>query len=162
MTLPLGEIWQHGEKPNQLPPEWPRYSVGNAAPGQQIGPISYVADEATMRRYGAAIGIPTGIALFPTVPARHTDILRHVDGGVSGSVNTRMMMELFQPVRPGDVLTLSGQIIAVYERRGKPYLTVQAETRNQDGVVVERLRKTVVTSLAKVRDKWTFLQTPSQ
>ena len=162
MTLPLGEIWQHGDQPKQLPPDWPKYRLEDITVGQKIGPISYIVDETTMRRYGAALGTTSGSCLFPTVPARHTDILRHDDSTPNRSINARMMMELFHPVSPGDVLTLSAVVKAIYERRGKPYTTIQAETRNQDGVLVERLRKTVITQPMKVREKWNFLQTPNR
>ena len=160
MTIPMGELWQHGETPLRLPKDWPLYDLDTVEVGAQIGPISYEADEATLRRYAEVMGNLR--CLYPTVPARGTDILRNsARTKPSNSINARMMMELRTPVAPGDILTLQGLVVSRFERRGKPYVVIQSETTNQDGEVVERLRRTLLNARKEVARKWSFLRTPA-
>lgn len=149
VSIPLSKIWD--TENNSLPPDWPRYSLDeNAAVGLPIGPVTYQMDHETVERYSKLMGVET--AIYPNMPARIADILR-----TTPTANARMMLELFEPIRAGDDCTLSGSVIALYIRRGKPYATYQVETRRSDGVLMDRLRKTVILSRKDVADKWTFL-----
>jgi hypothetical protein len=160
MTVPLSELWLHGGDGHlRVPPEFPLYNIRQVSPGHPIGPLTYVVDDVAMQRYAATMGVEQ--PLYPTVPARHTDPLRnsHEDRQLNSKcIAARMMLELFNPVQPGDVLTLKGEVVAVYERRGKPYVTVQTDTVNADGVLIDRIRKTMLLSRKDVAQKWDFIR----
>jgi hypothetical protein len=163
MTVPLSELWLHGgDGALRVPREFPLYNIRAVSPGHPIGPLTYEVDEVAVRRYAETMGVSN--PLYPTIPARHTDPLRnsHEDLELNSKcVAARMMMELFNPVSSGDVLTLKGEVVAVYERRGKPYVTVQTDTVNQDGVLIDRVRKTMLLSRKDVAKKWEFIAAQS-
>jgi hypothetical protein len=149
VAIPLSKIWN--TETNSLPPDWPLYSLDdNSTVGMPIGPATYQMDQETVERYSKLMGVET--AIYANMPARIADVLR-----TTPTANARMMLELFEPIRAGDICTLSGSVIALYVRRGKPYATYQVETRRSDGVLMDRLRKTVILSRKELADKWTFL-----
>ena len=47
-------------------------------------------------------------------------------------------LELFEPVRPGDVLTTAGEVTRIQERGNLDFLEVTSTTTNQHGRVVVR------------------------
>jgi acyl dehydratase len=52
-----------------------------------------------------------------------------------------------RPVRPGDVLTVESEVIAVTPSRSRPdrgTVTLRSETRNQDGEIVQTLTSRLV------------------
>jgi hypothetical protein len=159
MAIPLSQLWLHGEMEHRLPAEWPLYDIFKVGVGDIIGPMFYEVDQKIVDDYSRVMGVSR--CLYPTVPGRHTDPLRnsHVDTALnSRTINARMMMELHRPPQVGDLLTLQGAVMAVYERRNKPYVTIQSETRNQDGELIDRLRKTMLLSRKDVAQKWNFIK----
>ena len=117
-------------------------------------------DDAVPAAYARFLG--TGGCLYPTVPARHTALLRDnafVPGGAG--INARTELELFQPPATGDEILVTGSIADKYVRRGKPYVVIVAESRNQRGELVDRLRITEMQRKEEVAGKWEFLRGPA-
>ncbi len=127
--------------------------------GQRLGPVRYVLDEGVVRAYAGFFGQAT--CLYPTVPARHTALLRDsaftLDGG---GINARTEIELFNPPAAGDEITITGAVADKYVRRGKPYLVLVAESRNQRGELIDRIRLTEMHHQEEVAGKWDFLRAP--
>jgi hypothetical protein len=48
--------------------------------------------------------------------------------------------ELFEPIRPGDVITSTGEITDIFEKQAKDFVTVVTESKNQHGKLVVRGR----------------------
>jgi hypothetical protein len=155
----LSEVWRSADTAEGLPAGWQSYVINaDTKAGMRIGPVSYVVDEAPVRRYSGVMGVPR--ALYPTVPAKIGDILYNKVESDS-VLNARMMVELRRPVQVGDLLTVTGSVLATYERRGKPYITLQFDTTDERGAIVERTRKTLIRRKTEVSKKWNFLQTPT-
>ncbi len=48
--------------------------------------------------------------------------------------------EFFEPVQPGDVITTTGEIVDIFEKQAKDFVTVVTESKNQHGKLVVRGR----------------------
>jgi hypothetical protein len=161
MALPLGEAWRELAARNQATAnEREPLRFDNISIGQRFGPVVYEVDAGTLARYGEVIG--TATPLYPTVPARHTAMLRDTFYRLDPyGINAKEEMELSEPACVGDVFTVTGVVVDKYIRRDKPYIITIAETRNQDGRLVERLRKAEMRHKGEeVARKWSFLQEP--
>jgi acyl dehydratase len=125
-------------------------AVAGGVPGYfgsaQGEPHSPGVDEEAARRspHGALVAPPTfGVtfamrpfALACTDPELGLDLLR--------LLHAEQEFEHGAPVRPGDVLTTVGEIVAVRSRGLLDFLTVRTETVNQDGERVLVARWTAV------------------
>jgi hypothetical protein len=156
-ALPLGQAWRAlGEDPPGSPPRLP-FDDHTAVVGRELGPVRYLLDAETAKRYSEAMGKAQG--LYPNIPARHTALLRDkhylIDGG---GINARQEVEFFQPPKVGDEITVTGRVVDIYTRRGKPYIVTVAESRNQDGVLIDRVRLTEMRKRGEIAEKWEFLQ----
>lgn len=156
-ALPLTDAWRAlGEDPPGSPPRQP-FDFDTAVVGLELGPVRYLLDEETAKRYGEAMGKARG--LYPNIPARHTALLRDkhylIDGG---GINARQEIELFQPPTIGDEITVTGGVVEKYIRRGKPYIVSVAESRTQDGALIDRVRLTELRKRGEIAEKWEFLQ----
>ena len=155
MTLAMSDIWIHVSNA-ETPHERVQMTYDNAVVGKPLGPVTYVVDAAALMRYDSVLEMPTS---FVTVPLRHTALLRDshflIDGG---GINGKSEMELFRPPKVGDVITVSGGVIHKYIRRGKPYVVLYAEARNQRRELVDRFRMTEMRERTQVATKWEFLQ----
>jgi hypothetical protein len=159
-AVPLAEIWRYtAEEARRGAPRQP-LEYATAVVGQRLGPVRYVLDGAVTSAYARFLGRDAG--LFPTVPARHTALLRDntfVPGGAG--INARTELELFRPPAAGDEIVVTGAIADKYVRRGKPYVVLVAESRNQRGELVDRLRLTEMLRKEEVAGKWEFLRGPA-
>ncbi len=59
-------------------------------------------------------------------------------------VHGEQAYEFLEPIRAGDVITTTGAIADVYEKSGKDFVVVEAESRNQRGELCVRSRWTAV------------------
>ncbi len=48
--------------------------------------------------------------------------------------------EFFEPIRPGDVITSTGEITDIFDKQAKDFVTVVTESKNQHGKLVVRGR----------------------
>jgi hypothetical protein len=154
VTTPrLSEIWKEGPSDGTVRPA---LTFETADVGRELGPIAYILDEATVRRYADVMGVE--VPLYPTLPARHTGILRDrhylVDGG---GINARTEMELSQPPAVGQMIIITGGVVEKFIRREKPYVVQVAESRTDDGLLLDRVRLTEMRYRSAVSQKWDYL-----
>lgn len=155
----LAGIWRHtAEEARALASRQP-LDYETAVVGQRLGPVRYGLDEAVTGAYARFLG--RADCLYPTIPARHTALLRDSAFRPGGAgINARTELELFQPPAAGDEIAVTGAIVDKYVRRGKPYVVIVAESRNQRGEIVDRLRITEMLRKEEVGGKWEFLRGP--
>jgi 3-hydroxybutyryl-CoA dehydratase len=167
MIPPLSQVSQAvAETVSASSQELPSFNFDGIDVGESQGPLTYEADPETLERYARVMGVEK--CLYPTIIARHTAILKDMSFRPDAlGINARMEMELFHPPAPGDKLTVEGVVVDKYVRRGKPYVVVIADCRNQDGVLIDRLRKAEIRPGSEVvaewmTDKWNFLREQSR
>ena len=111
--------------------------VFSAAP-DRAHPLTFDEDAARKGPHGGIVAPPafaTAFAIEPFAkagsdPALAVNVLRLVHG--------EQDLELLEPIRPGDVLTTTGEITRIQERGNLDFLEVSSTTRNQHGRVVVR------------------------
>ncbi|MBI3980296.1 MAG: hypothetical protein HY331_19145, partial [Chloroflexi bacterium] len=69
-------------------------------------------------------------------------------------INARHNAEYFNPPRPGKRLIISGRVADKYVKRDKPYVVFEVEVTDEDGLLVERYRRTRMVAAAKLGEKW--------
>lgn len=128
------------------PFEWDLFEVGERIPSSQV-----TVTEAFRDRFVQALdldhpwfseGSPFGGPIAP--PSLLATYLGQqtfgnlFDTPRGTGLHARQSMEMFQPQRMGDVLTMSGVISEKYERRGKRYVGIDAELSDSAGQPVLR------------------------
>jgi acyl dehydratase len=114
-----------------------------AAPGE-AHPWTWDAEAAASSPYGSIIAPPGFAATFAiqpfsaacSDPALGLDVLRLLHGGQE--------LELLGVIRPGDLLTTTGEITRLQERGNLDFLEVTSDTVNQRGVPVVRATWTAI------------------
>jgi acyl dehydratase len=126
-------------------------AVGGGVPGRVFAtapgdahPWTWDAVAAAASPYGSIIAPPGFAATFAiqpfsaacSDPALGLDVLRLLHGGQE--------LELLGVIRPGDLLTTTGEITRVQERGNLDFLEVTTDTVNQQGVLVVRATWTAI------------------
>lgn len=129
----------------------------NVAVGETFGPTELVLDEFFLKSYAYSTDDYTCMRILDgaIVPGDFVPgaaivselmlvflLVYHPDKVVG--LHQREEGEHFRPVRPGERLTLTGKYVAKYEKRGKGYVMLEAEARDESGVLVVRQRSTEV------------------
>jgi len=112
--------------------------MGATEPPEGLDPVLYDVEAAKKGRHGGVIAFPSFAVVFAirpfsaaaTDPALGLNLLMLVHG--------EQELELFDVMRPGDVMTTRGEITQVFEKAGKDFLTVVTESTNQAGKLVVR------------------------
>jgi acyl dehydratase len=116
----------------------------------------YWDDECAARsRYGGIISPPDYFG-WPAKWEPNQTFMNHSDlsvyiyieaakAGYTRSINAGMESEYFLPVRPGDTIVISSEIISIEEKEGKKggkmlFATIEATMMNQRGDIVARQR----------------------
>lgn len=134
----------------------------NVYVGERFGPITLRTDEFFLKSYAYATDDYSGMAIrdgeiiaseFVPGAAIVSELMLvflsvYDPDGVVG-LHQKEEAEYFAPVRPGTALTLSGSYVDKYERRGKGYVVLEAEARDQDGKLVVRQRSTEIMRIPK-------------
>jgi len=113
-------------------------SAGFGDPPAGLNPILFDEEAGRESRYGATIAFPT----FPVTFAIRPFVAAVTDPELG--INLLMLVhgeqefELFDVVRPGDVMSTTGTISQIYEKGGKDFLVVVTESRNQKQQLVVR------------------------
>jgi acyl dehydratase len=81
-----------------------------------------------------------GPIAHPTLMANQALMMRHNHYVVPGGLHARMEFEFLEPIRPGMRVRSHGRVVDKYERRGKPYMVTEFETRAEGGTVLVRGR----------------------
>ena len=106
-------------------------------------PLWQDEEYAKKSRYGGIIAPPTFILTigFEQIPEKATASMPGT-GRLHGSTE----LECYQPVRPGDTITVSGKIVDIRERQGKRmgtmvFMTIDITYKNQRQELVARCRQ---------------------
>jgi MaoC dehydratase-like protein len=131
-------------------------SAENLREGMTLGPIGYVVSGEQVSAFARALGsdnplftadAPDGAQLAPPT-MRLNDyallIAAHFRGG-SGGVHAKHKCELFEPLRVGQAVTVSGRIARTYRKRGKFYFEIEYEAR--DAASDQLLTRQTITSI---------------
>jgi acyl dehydratase len=103
-----------------------------------LNPLLHDTQVAKDSPYGNVVAFPTFPVAFAmkafgealTDPALGINLMMLVHG--------EQDFELFDVIRPGDVMTTVGTIAQIYEKAGKDFVVVVTESKNQTGKLVVR------------------------
>jgi hypothetical protein len=115
--------------------------------------LEYILTEQMVDQYRDAMDDPH--ALFPTIAGKHDtriqgDVYRHE----APMVNTRTMVECFNPPIPGKRLTVAGRIAGRYMWRGRWYVVTEAMCKDEDGRPIDRQTSIHMSRAEEVGKKW--------
>lgn len=110
----------------------------------ETNPLYFDKEYASKTRFGGMIAPPTFVA---ALKAPGPDLPR-MDIPLKRVLHTDDVIEHFQPIRPGDVITVVAQLTAVFEKNGKsgPMLfeTITRRMTNQKGELAATVAMTSV------------------
>ncbi len=113
-------------------------SMGFSGTGAPAGLHPWLHDEQAAKEspYGSLIALPNFAVVFSIAPfgMAVTDPRLKID--LSMLVHGGQEFEFFEVVRPGDVLTSTGEITDLYDKAGLDFLVCTTESRNQTGALV--------------------------
>ncbi len=122
------------------------YAVGGGVPSSGfmggppagLNPLLYDEKVSADGPYGAPIAFPTFAVTFAIAPfsAALTDPELQIN--LLMLVHGEQEFELFDVMRPNDVMTTTGTITQIFEKAGKDFVTVVTESKNQTGKLVVR------------------------
>lgn len=116
----------------------PSMGFSGSSPPTDLHPLLHDTAAGAKSEYGSVIAFPTfcvNFAIAPfgmavSDPALGINLLMLVHG--------EQEFEIFDVIRPGDVLTTIGTVKDIFDKASKDFLIVTTETKNQDGKVVLR------------------------
>jgi acyl dehydratase len=113
-------------------------TIGYGEPPAGVSPLLYDEAKAKESRYGSVIAFPTFCVTFAIRPFVAAVADPELGINLLMLVHGEQEFELFDVMRPGDVMTTTGKITAISEKSGKDFLTVVTESKNQTGKLVVR------------------------
>jgi acyl dehydratase len=120
-------------------------AVGGGVPGRVFSsppqdPHPYVWDEAAARasRHRSIVAPPAFATVFAIEPFAVACSDPALEVNVLRLLHSEQELALLEVVRPGDVLTTTGEITSIRERANLDFLEVTTTTVNQHGRVVVR------------------------
>lgn len=118
---------------------------------EQFGPFEVVVDERMVKNYAFAQDDDTVLldeqgGVHPVVLSNELLFLFYAnyDGNTAQGLHTHEEMTFHAPARVGEKITLGGQYVQTYTRRGKGYVVMEAEARGDDGRLLVRHRGTEI------------------
>ncbi len=118
-------------------------ATGGGVPGHVFSspPVHshpFTWDEAAAKAgpHGGVVAPPTFAATFAIEPFAQACVDPELRLNVLRLVHGEQELELHEPVRPGDVLTTTGEITRIQDRGNLDFLEVTSTTTNQHGRVV--------------------------
>ncbi len=109
-----------------------------SSPPEHAHPLTVDEDAARRGPHGGIVAPPTFAAAFAMEPFAKACSDPELALNVLRLVHGEQDLELVEPVRPGDVLTTTGEITRIQERGNLDFLEVTTTTRNQHGRVAVR------------------------
>ena len=117
------------------------------------GSFSYMLTKEMVAQYREAVDDPS--ALFPTIAGKHDGKPKsNVYEGDGPQVNTRTMVECFNPPIPGKKLTVTGRVAGRYIWRGRQYIATEATCTDEDGRLIDRQASIHMARAEEVGKKW--------
>ncbi|MBI4332955.1 MAG: MaoC family dehydratase N-terminal domain-containing protein [Chloroflexi bacterium] len=137
--------------------------------GVESEPIVYDVEKGAIKKFAQAIGDPNplwqdeeharktvygGIIAPPTfaISLRHDPFMDRVKqmANFKRILNGGNDIEYFQPLRPGDVISVTGKVIDIRERAGKTgkmaFLTLELSFKNQKGELAAKIKNLLIGS----------------
>jgi acyl dehydratase len=113
-------------------------SMSFGAQPTDLHPLLHDEEAAKAGPYGSVIAFPTFAVTFAiapfaaaiTDPALKIDLVRLVHGDQD--------FEFFGVMRPGDVMTTTGELTSIFEKAKMDFVSMRTESRNQRGELVVR------------------------
>lgn len=129
----------------------PELSIDPALAGRDWTPMAVDASPGTLRAYmhlshrsDDARFAGDGARLHPAwLVARAEALMRH-NFAIASSIHTRSEVEFLAPALVGGQVVTSGRCVAVYERKGRPFVEFDCLVRNSDGRDLARMRHTTI------------------
>ncbi len=117
------------------------------------GSFEYVLTQEMVDQYREAVDDPE--ARYPTIAGKHdTKPMKNVYLDGPRSINSRTMVECFNPPVPGKKLLVTGGVNGRYVWRGRRYFVTEATCRDEDGRLIERQSSTHMFTPEEVGRKW--------
>jgi len=134
---------------------WEQARVGDAGPGQR----TFTITEEDILSYNLACGETDPLMVDPSYAREHSptgELLQHPifvttigfytvgEKGIGtwmrtpGARNPGQRIEIIEPFRYGEIITTTVTTVDKFIQRGKPYLQMLLDFRNQDGVIKAR------------------------
>ncbi len=101
-------------------------------------PISHDLEAGKASRHRSVVAPPTFCVNFAMAPFLEAVVDPELGIDLPMLLHGEQTFEFFEVVRPGDVMSTSGQITDIYERAQKDFVIVVSESRNQTGTLVVR------------------------
>ncbi|MCI2418435.1 hypothetical protein MOQ72_13435 [Saccharopolyspora sp. K220] len=120
---------------------------------ERFGPFEVVVDERMVKNYAFAQDDASWLVDEHGRPAAHPAVLSNellflfysvYDGNTAQGLHTHEDLSFHSLIRIGEKVTLSGQYVATFTRRGKGYVVMEAEARGDDGRLLIRHRGTEI------------------
>lgn len=113
-------------------------SHGFGEPPEGLNPLLWDETYAKQSPYGSVIAFPTFAVTFAIKPfaAALSDPLLNIN--LVRLVHGEQDFELFDVIRPGDVLTTIGTLTNLYEKSGMDFVVMVTESINASGKLVVR------------------------
>ncbi|MFL5321864.1 MAG: MaoC family dehydratase N-terminal domain-containing protein [Myxococcaceae bacterium] len=108
--------------------------TGGPPPG--LNPLLWDEEAAKKGPYGTVIAFPTFPVTFAIKPFGAAIGDKDLGVNVLMLVHGEQEFELFDVIRPGDVMTTTGKISKIYGKGGMDFLVVETESKNQTGKLV--------------------------
>ncbi len=147
---------------NSIIPEELRQRIG-----VESEPIVYEVEKGAIKKFAQAIDDPNplwqdeeyakksvygGIIAPPTfaISLRHDPFLDSVKqmAAFKRILNGGNDIEYFQPIRPGDVISVTGKVVDIRERAGKTgnmaFMTVELSYKKKNGELAAKIRNTII------------------
>ncbi len=135
--------------------------------GVESEPIVYEVEKGGIKKFAEAIGDPNplwqdeqyakksvygSIIAPPTfaISLRHDPFMDRVKqlAAFKRILNGGNDVESFLPIRPGDIIAVTGKIVDIRERAGKAgnmaFMTVELSYKNQKGELAAKIRNTII------------------
>jgi acyl dehydratase len=122
------------------------YAVGGGVPSSGFGagapdglhPLLWDEAAAEKGPYKTPIAFPTFPVAFAMAPFGQAVTDPELGINLLMLVHGEQEFEIFDVMRPGDVMITTGKITQIYEKASKDFLVVETESRNQSGKLVIR------------------------
>lgn len=108
------------------------------APPSHAHPWTFDEAAAGASPHGGLVASPAFAAAFAIQPFATACADPELELNVLRLVHGEQSFELFEPIRPGDVLETTGEITRIQDRGNLDFLEVTTETRNPSGRLVVR------------------------
>lgn len=105
-------------------------------PPTGLNPLLWDEEAAKKGPYGSVIAFPTFPVTFAIKPFGAAITDPEVSVNLLMLVHGEQEFELFDVIRPGDVMTTTGTIKSIYEKAKMDFVVVETESKNQTGKVV--------------------------